>query len=46
MAEPGRVLFLKYNEMMADPASHVRMLVEFIGAPFTGAEESSGSCRR
>ncbi|PVH37183.1 hypothetical protein PAHAL_6G264300 [Panicum hallii] len=42
MAEPSRVLFLKYDEMMADPANHVRMLAEFIGAPFTGGEESSG----
>ena len=42
MAEPGRVLFLKYDEMLAAPANHVKMPAEFIGALFTGDEESSG----
>ncbi|CAL5001216.1 unnamed protein product [Urochloa decumbens] len=42
VAEPNRVLFLKYDDMMADPANHVRMLAEFIRAPFTPEEESSG----
>jgi hypothetical protein len=26
--EPGKVLFLKYDEMVAEPAKHVKMLVE------------------
>jgi hypothetical protein len=41
--EPERVLFLKYNDMMANPAEHVRMLAEFLGAPFTDEEESAGA---
>ncbi|KAK8451465.1 hypothetical protein SEVIR_6G216500v4 [Setaria viridis] len=42
MEEPGRVLFLKYDEMMANPAEHVKMLAEFLGVPFTEEEESAG----
>ncbi|TKW11172.1 hypothetical protein SEVIR_6G216700v4 [Setaria viridis] len=40
--EPNNVLFLKYDEMMAQPAKHVRMLAEFLGVPFTVEEESDG----
>ncbi|RCV31826.1 hypothetical protein SETIT_6G209100v2 [Setaria italica] len=42
MEEPGRVLFLKYDEMMANPAEHVKILAEFLGVPFTEKEESAG----
>nr|ADB85371.1 putative flavonol 3-sulfotransferase [Phyllostachys edulis] len=42
MADPDRVLFLKYDEMMADPMKHVKMLAEFFRVPFTDAEESGG----
>jgi hypothetical protein len=38
--EPNNVLFLKYDEIMAQPARHVRMLAEFLGVPFTIEEES------
>jgi hypothetical protein len=40
--EPGSVLFLKYDEIAAEPARHVRMLAEFLGVPFTAEEESGG----
>ncbi|XP_062192883.1 cytosolic sulfotransferase 5-like [Phragmites australis] len=42
LIESDRVLFLKYDEMMADPSKHVKVLAEFIRAPFTCEEESSG----
>ncbi|KAF8690106.1 hypothetical protein HU200_041343 [Digitaria exilis] len=42
VAEPNRVLFLKYDEMMADTGNHVKRLAEFFGDPFTVEEESSG----
>ncbi|KAL6644547.1 hypothetical protein ACP70R_016155 [Stipagrostis hirtigluma subsp. patula] len=42
MTEPNKVLFLKYDEMMADPIEHVKMLAMFLGVPFTDEEESDG----
>ncbi|TVU05153.1 hypothetical protein EJB05_48305, partial [Eragrostis curvula] len=33
--ESERVLFWKYDEMMADPTKHVKMLAEFLHVPFT-----------
>jgi hypothetical protein len=41
--EPGKVLFLKYDEMVAEPAKHVKMLAEFLGITFTDEEESCGA---
>uniref|UniRef100_A0A0A8YD67 Sulfotransferase n=1 Tax=Arundo donax TaxID=35708 RepID=A0A0A8YD67_ARUDO len=43
MIEPDRVLFLKYDEMMADPIKHVKMLAKFLRVPFTDEEESVGA---
>ncbi|XP_062192562.1 cytosolic sulfotransferase 5-like [Phragmites australis] len=40
--ERDRVLFLKYDEMMAEPAKHVKMLAEFLRVPFTEEEDSGG----
>lgn len=42
MIEPDRILFLKYNDMMADPVKHVKMLGEFLQVPFSKEEESAG----
>ena len=42
MEEPDRVLFFRYGEMMANPTKHVRMLANFLGAPFSSEEESAG----
>nr|CAB3481428.1 unnamed protein product [Digitaria exilis] len=42
MVEPDRILFLKYNDMMADPIKHVKMLAEFLQVPFSEEEESAG----
>lgn len=39
---PGKVLFLKYEEMKADPEASLRRMAEFMGLPFSAEEEMSG----
>ncbi|XP_062230329.1 cytosolic sulfotransferase 8-like [Phragmites australis] len=41
-ARPGKVLFLKYEEMTANPVKEVKRLADFLGHPFTDEEEGSG----
>ncbi|KAM3334895.1 hypothetical protein ACQJBY_029358 [Aegilops geniculata] len=40
--ESDKVLFLKYEEMMAEPVKHVKMLAKFLGVPFTEEEVRCG----
>ncbi|KAL0380662.1 UNVERIFIED_CONTAM: Cytosolic sulfotransferase 12 [Sesamum angustifolium] len=39
---PDRVLFLKFEDMKNQPATHLRRLAEFLGSPFSAGEEESG----
>ncbi|KAK8957860.1 Cytosolic sulfotransferase 15 [Platanthera zijinensis] len=40
---PDKVLFLKYEEMKAEPEATVRMLANFMRRPFSEEEESNGT---
>ncbi|XP_042495134.1 cytosolic sulfotransferase 5-like [Macadamia integrifolia] len=42
LERPQNVLFLKYDEMMAEPALHLKRIAEFIGCPFSSMEEKEG----
>ncbi|KAJ6801785.1 cytosolic sulfotransferase 15-like [Iris pallida] len=36
------VLFMRYEELMKDPAAELRRLAEFVGCPFTQEEQANG----
>lgn len=39
---PDRVLFLRYEEMLLDPESHLKKLAKFMGCEFSEQEEEGG----
>jgi hypothetical protein len=39
---PDKVLFLKYEEMLLEPESHVKKLARFMGCEFSEEEEEGG----
>ncbi|XP_044346354.1 cytosolic sulfotransferase 10-like [Triticum aestivum] len=42
IAASHKVILLKYEEMMAEPVKHVKMLAKFLGVPFTEEEVRCG----
>ncbi|KAK6921043.1 Sulfotransferase domain [Dillenia turbinata] len=42
LESPGKILFLKYEEMRKEPVRYVKQLAEFLGEPFSAEEEKEG----
>ncbi|KAK8957859.1 Cytosolic sulfotransferase 15 [Platanthera zijinensis] len=40
---PDKVLFLKYEDLKAEPEANVRMMARFMGRPITAEEEADGT---
>ncbi|XP_043704185.1 cytosolic sulfotransferase 5-like [Telopea speciosissima] len=42
LERPRNVLFLKYDEMLAEPVLHLKKMADFMGCPFSLMEEKEG----
>ncbi|THG16240.1 hypothetical protein TEA_010530 [Camellia sinensis var. sinensis] len=42
LENPGKILFLKYEEMKEKPDEHLRRIAQFLGYPFSPEEEKLG----
>jgi hypothetical protein len=42
LRRPDKVLFLRYEDMLLEPESHVKKLAKFMGCEFSGEEEEGG----
>lgn len=42
MEDPDHVLFMRYEDLKAEPCAQVMRLAEFLGCPFTEEEMHSG----
>ncbi|RID44473.1 hypothetical protein BRARA_I01262 [Brassica rapa] len=42
LEDPKHVLFMRYEEMKAEPRDQIKRLADFLGCPFTKQEEHSG----
>ncbi|KAJ4888426.1 Cytosolic sulfotransferase 1 [Raphanus sativus] len=42
LEDPEHVLFMRYEEMKAEPRDQIKRLADFLGCPFTKQEEDSG----
>uniref|UniRef100_M4F6E4 Sulfotransferase n=1 Tax=Brassica campestris TaxID=3711 RepID=M4F6E4_BRACM len=42
LEDPTHVLFMRYEEMKAEPRDQINRLAEFLGYPFTKQEEDNG----
>ncbi|CAH2048053.1 unnamed protein product [Thlaspi arvense] len=46
LEDPKHVLFMRYEEIKAEPCDQIKRLADFLGCPFTKEEEENGSVEK